>query len=506
MSDINLIGLTSSWAVPGVYIQVDPGAGQSSAGEGTLSALILGNKLSTGSATADTVLYGPDTSVAVSSESDVIAQFGSGSEIHRSWLKFTAVNQSTPVYMVAVSEGGSAQAASLIMTIAGTATSAGAIRIHVGGESVDVGFAPGDGYDAITDTAVALVNAQTRWAVVASDDSHGALTLTAKQKGTRGNLLRAWAQVIPSANTGVTVSTGAPTLFSGGSVSDNNSTALATVEGRRFYYIVSAANDATNLSRVSEQVDDQALPLNGIRQRFFSGSSDTLANTITLATGVNDPRGEIVWQQDSDWTPSEVASLAAAVYSLEESGTVPVLNLNSFGNTTGTVALWSLKAPEKGTAPTPVQLNSALQNGITPIAVSRQGSYLVKRITSHSLTGSTQDFRIRDAGKLTVCDFFGDQAGALLSEATAGKLIGDDPIGNEPAPPANVFTPRQAKGIVAGLLNQFASQGLVQDVGTIIATMQVQRNSQDRSRLDIYVPLFTADSLDKVALLVSQVG
>jgi phage tail sheath gpL-like len=500
-ANINIAGLTSGWAVPGVYLQIDFAAGLNSTGQGVLPVLIMDNMISTASGTPDSVIYGPDTSVPCSSEADVIGLFGAGSNVHRAWRRFTSVNTSTPVYLIGVSEGGSAVASTLGITISGTATASGAIRFHLGGDSVDVGFAVGDAASAIAANALAILNAKTNWAATAGV-SGAVVTWTSKNKGLRANQLRGWAQIVPGSGTGITTNKAAPTLFTSGAVQDDNTTALATAagSGKRLYYIISGANDVTNVGRVSASIDSEAQPLNGVRETFYWGTADTLSNTITIAIGVNDPRGECIWQVDSDWTGVEVAADAVAQYCLAEAQPTPILNLN--GASSG-----QLKGPEKQTSPTPTQQNSALSNGITPVATSRNGSaYIVKRITSHSLSGSNQDFRIRDAGKRFVCDAFADEISAELASAIKGKNIGDDPVGNAPSPPANVFTPRQAKALAVAVVKEFDGKGLLQNVGAIFANMVVIRDPANNNRMLIQIPLFTADSCDQVGVDLQQVG
>jgi phage tail sheath gpL-like len=500
MDNIVVAGLTSGWTVPGVYLQIDFAAGLISTGEGVLPVLIIDNMLSSGSATPDTVVYGPDTSVPCASEADVIALFGSGSSIHRAWRRFTAVNPTTPVYLIGESEGGSAVASTLAITISGTATASGAVRFHLGGDFVDVGFNVGDAATAIATNALTILQAKTVWA--ATPGVAGAIvTWTSKNKGLKANQLRGWAQIVGN-GTGITTNKAAPTLFASGSVADDNTLALSTMvaSGRRYYYVISGDNDATNVGRVSAAIDAQAQPLTGVRQAFYWGTADSLSNTITIAIGVNDPRGECTLLPDSDWTGVEIVADAVAQYCLAEAQTTPTLNLN--GSSSGL-----LKAPEKGTALTPTQQNSALQNGITPLAVGRDGNaYIVKRITSHSLVGSNQDFRIRDAGKRTVCDFFSDDLVALFASAIKGKNIGNDPVGNEPSPPANVFTPRLGRSLVASAIKDFDDRGLLQNVGAILANFVVIRDSTAPNRLLVQVPLFTADTLDQVGISVEQVG
>ena len=54
--------------------------GPASAGTGSYAILIIGNKLAAGSATADTVIYGPDTATPLATAQDAINLFGAGSE------------------------------------------------------------------------------------------------------------------------------------------------------------------------------------------------------------------------------------------------------------------------------------------------------------------------------------------------------------------------------------------------------------------------------------------
>ena len=87
------------------------------------------------------------------------------------YRRFLAVNQTTPVYCVFVSEGASATAATGTITIANTSTGAATLRIYVADEFVDVGVAPGDTVTTIASAAVTQINAKTHWPVTASNSA-----------------------------------------------------------------------------------------------------------------------------------------------------------------------------------------------------------------------------------------------------------------------------------------------------------------------------------------------
>ncbi len=504
VSSISLTGLASNDPVPGNYIEVNFAQGPASSGASEYSVVLIGNRLSTGSAQDDGYIYGPDTVVPLTSEADAIALFGSGSELHRMIRKFLKVNKSTSVYAIAVTESSGSKATGVI-TLATTATAAATARVYVGGEFVDASIVTGDTASVIGDSVAAAVNARTDWAVTAVNAS-GTVTLTAKQKGLRGNQLRFAVRILGSCATTATP-TANSTAFTGGTTADSNVAALATLSSQRFYYQVSAAEDATQFGAVVTQVGTMAAPLVGLRQRAFAGSVDTLANVTTVATGLNAARAEVTWQQNSDWTPAELAANAAAVYSLFEAAAVPRCNFSGFGTDAVTTAFWQLKAPISGTVPTRNQLKSALNNGITPVGVGKSGAtYLVKRVTTRSLNGSVPDYRIRDAHKVTVADKFADDLNVKQSAQLSGKLIGNDPGKGQRVPGQNVVTPRVLKALIDQLSREYGNNDLLENVDDIIDGTVVIRESAPNTRLSARIPLDIIDILDQVATAVDQVG
>jgi phage tail sheath gpL-like len=499
---INLIGLSVNDPVPGEYIQVDFAQGDASLGSGILGAVLVGNKLSTGVA-SNSVIYGPATPDSMTSESDAIALFGAGSELHRMVRRFLKVNKTTPLHAIAVAEGASAVKATGTITLTNTATSSGALRIFVDDEFVDVGFITGDTPTLIATAAVVAINGKSHWSCTATNVA-GVITLTQKQGGVRGNLHRYFAKLLPLTGITTTVTPTASTLFSGGSVADDNTAALGVLAPLRFYYIVSAANDATQLGDLLDQVDIQANPVSGIRQRVFGAFTGSVSNAIALSTALNGARAEVPWLKESDMVPAELASNNAAVYSLFEAGEKPMLNFDFFGDDAVTSQYWFVKAPLSGAVPSRAEILAALNAGVTPIGVRASGStYLVKRITTRFLNGAIVDYRVRDAHKVTVCDRFADDLGAKLAATMRQKQAGDDPIDNEPGNP-DIITPRVLKASIARLVLDYAESALVQNPDVINANIQVDRGPA--TRLSARIPLQPVDILDQIALKVEQVS
>lgn len=504
---IAFTGLTNTYPLPGELAEILFAQGPSSGATSTYNSILIGNKLSTGSAVVEKV-YGPDTVIAMTSEADAISLFGAGSELHRMARDFLAVNTSTPMYAIAVAEGGSATAATGTIVFATAATGASTLTVYLCEDSVDVGIATGDTAIQIATATAAAINSKKHWGVTASSGGTATVTLTAKQLGLRGNFINYQAQLKPSA-IGTTVTATATTLMTGGTVSDDNTNVLAVIAPYRYYYIVSAAEDATNLGRIKSQIATQALPLNGIRQRLIFGSVAASVSTInTIANGLNDPRSTAGWQMSSDWVPADLAANLAAVASLVESSFSSLsLNFDSFGANANTSGLWRVKAPRSGISPTKLQQVSALNNGVTPIASSSSGaSYLVKLITTYSLNGSTPDYRVRDWHKVSVCDRYTDDLLAQGAALLRGKTVADDPKQNE-SPPAGAVTPAALKSIINRKTRDYFEAGLLKDVANIIANTKVDYDSVNApNQLRSLIPLEPIDILDIVAFSVQQVG
>lgn len=503
---IVLTGLAANDPVPGVYEEVSFAQGPAAGYGGTRPILLMGNKTSAGSAAVDTGIYGPDTTVPCQTEADVISLFGTGSELHRMFLRAAKIVSGTtvPIYLIAVTESAGT-AASGTITYATNASANGTTRVYVGDEFVDVAITSGDTPTNIASNVAAAINAKTKWAVTASP-AVGVVTITARQKGPRGNWIRFQASITAGIGTTATAATDA--FLTSGATADSNTTALTTILAQKYYYIASAAEDATQFGALNTQVLSQALPTSGIRQRCFAGSVDTLANATTIATGINSARAEVIWQKNGLLTPSELAAYFAALYAVEETGDAPRCNFSGFPVTPTDQTFWAIPKPRDATAiPTRANIVSALDNGLTPLGAFANGNtYLVKRITTRSLNGAVADYRIRDAHKVTVCDFFADDLHTKIALQFGGKNLSDDPPKGARPVGGQVVTPSQVKAAILKLVDDYGDLGLLQRLQEIKDAVVVQRETSNTSRVSARIPLEPVDVADVFANAIQQVA
>ncbi len=508
MSVINLVGLAANDPLPGNYVQVTFAQGVASTGQTDYSAVLIGNKLSTGSAGSDGYIYDASTPVQMDTEQDVISLFGAGSELHAQWRAFRSVNKSTSLAACTVAESSGAQADGYV-TVSGSALAGGTLRVWCGSQAVEAAIVASDSLTAIGDSIAAAINSQTHLQMTASNNA-GAVHIVAKQKGTRGNSLKIRAQVLPSVGVGISVTPTASTNLSGGSVDDSFANALAALASNRHYYYVPACEDATNMGRVSAALDAAAAPTVGLRQRaVFGSNSSSVSAVIALAVGINSARDELVHQLESDLSPPQIGANNAAVYSLMEQslGGIFSLNFNSFGQDAFSQQFWHMPAPLSGAKFSRAQLVSLLNNGVTPIQSRSNGqTYLVRRITTRSLNGSVPDYRVRDACKVTVSDHFGDEVIVQATTRFAGKVIGNDVKSGQREPGNTVVTPKLFKAMILDIINQYDNDNLLQDVANTVSSIVVVREASPSNRMSARVPLKVIDILNQTATDVSEVS
>lgn len=483
--------IDSALKVPGVFIRVSLGVGARAGGADPMYVVLFGNKTSSGSMSVA-------TEYDCFSEDDARSLAGAGSELFWMFKAANAANPGCAVKLMAVTESAGT-AASGTITVTGTATSAGTIGVTVMGEEIEIPFASGDANTAVATAINTYVNYKGDWPVT-SGVSTNVVTLTHRHKGPRGNGYRFRARVITG--TGITLATSAAALTSG-ATSDDPQNALDAQLGVRRRFLVCPYPDATNIGKFKTHVDAQDEPDAGNRKLYVFGSIDTLANTTTLATGQNFTRGQVAWQENADLPPAYLAAALAAFRAGAES-------TDAAHNYDGE-AIPGLKAHyDKADIPTSSELNSALNNGITPLTSTPSGEVVIVRsVTTKSQDSAGKpDYRVLDTHKVAVPDAFADDIELQLGDTFAGtKASVDPPEGQSPAP--GVTTPAMVKDLLySRLRNAEVNLGYL-DSGSVdrwIDSLQVELSSTVAGRFNIVVPLDVVELAHQFAPDIRQIG
>lgn len=173
--------LPTSNLVPGVYVQIQSQGG-AALDDANRRVLILGTRLSSGTGSAD-------VPARYTSQADVDADHGRGSEVARNFAAFTAQHgpgwADTWVCGVDEPSGGTAAARKII--VAGTATEAGYVDVYVAGYKVTVGIASGDAAATVAQAIIDQLNLLLDSPLATSTLSTATVVITYRHKGLTGN-------------------------------------------------------------------------------------------------------------------------------------------------------------------------------------------------------------------------------------------------------------------------------------------------------------------------------
>lgn len=530
---INVNGLAASRKTPGINLAVVLGGPGTSAGAASNRIAILGNKITTnltGASPSFTVTAGTAataTPVSVYSADEASTLFGAGSELHLMARAIFAQYPDASVVAVPVAESAGA-AADVICTFATSASAAFTVRLRHGGDVVDVAVANGDSATAIATAVATAILQQTHWPFTAQY-STGAVTVAAKNVGPRGNALVLRMSFVNSSGTETLItssstSSGASTTgqlssgaalgseyaFAGGTTADDVTAALAAMEPERYHRIAAAHVDSTNIDLIVTHINSQAGVTVQKREQAIVPSYDTLANATTLATGRNAARLQVAWHYAAPVHPCVLAAQCAAARligdgavggTLVGESTTPSANLD--GVNLASVPMQYAIADR----PTSTEIESALNNGLTPVGASgsRPGyGAIVRSITSRSLVSGVQNYAVIDTSQVTVPDWVADSLQSDLATTFAGARLGAAASNGAPPTAAGVVTTTQIRDRIAYDLKLYEGQGVLRDVDANMSLLAVEENALSPGRVDCEIPCEPVPSLHMIGGNVRQ--
>lgn len=484
-----LTGVDPNDPIPMTRIEIRYAQGTGTGGGLDRQVLLLGNKTSAGSETTDT-LGDP-----IADSADCITRFGRRSEIYQEFRKYVAIDRDATISAIASPEGGGATASSFTWTFVGTAALTTTLVVECVGESFEMTISSGDLIATMASNLSTKLAEQLDWPVTASPAA-GVVTVTAANLGPRGdyitNRMRAYFRVDPT----TTITKSAVTA---GATDDDQTNALALIDQREFYYQVNPKSQTTGatstdngLGEHAAFITSQALPSVGIRQQMIFGMVNTEANANTLATSLNNARCFGMWSENCKHPPCMLAAEFAAVKRSREI-VQPGANLTNYGK--GASDIFSVPPPVlSGDRPTTTEIRSALNNGVTPVNFTPTGqSFIVRHVTTRSLNGSANDYRIRSGHIPSALDY----SALIIANDIASvqqQFVADDPPEGSP-PIEGTTTP----SIVRSTIREAISKKLVRHDGGPVLDPSFEQQMLDSVRVTRLVN-GTASSMDLQAV------
>lgn len=457
---------------PSTLVEFAPSLVNAGPAQLSYNALIIGQKLSTGAAVADTVV--PCTSIA-----DAITAGGRGSMLHRQAIGWFASNQSTALWLGVLADNGAGVAATGTIVATGTATETRTLSLYFGGVLVSVGVTVGDAQNTMATNIAAAVTANPDLPITASAGTN-TVTFTFRHKGEVGNAYDIRANYNGEKTpAGITL---AITAMASGTTNPTLTNLIAGMATQQFEIWTHPYKDATTLTAIETELASRAGPLRAIDGVAITSAAGSFSTLTTLGTSRNSGYSEIFAQpgQNPLTPPMEFAAETAALIALAAAiDPARPLQTLQYSN-----ALPVAAADEFTQFP---QRNLLLFDGI---ATSRQvaGNVQIDRaITTYQTNPSGQpDTAYLDVTTPLTLLLLRFRFRAFMSRFSRHKLAQD---GTRFGAGQFVMTPTQAKAEALTWFSDAMKDGLVQNPDGFKAGLDATINNGDPNRLDFLLPV-----------------
>ena len=463
----------------GVFLEIDPSAAISGPAVMDHKILLVGQKLMTGSEPA----LQPRR---VLNADDAKAKYGQGSVLHQMAKGMQAIFDGLgmmDVYAIAVDDVG--VAASVTLTVAGTASESRVLYLYIGGEQVQVTVSSGDTEEVIAGYIKAVLDTEPDLPVVATVTG-AVVTLTARNKGEIGNGLEVACQYYDGDRlpNGVTVAIAGGSngigYLTGGSGNPVIADALAMVSEEQFYTIICPYNDDANWAAIDADMTARWSGMNMKTGHVFSAVAGTHAELSTFGTKRNSAHGSALGLKGCPtWLPVQ-----AAVFGLtcEWYGSIdPALPLKS-------VKIPGMVAPRTTDRFIYGERTLLLKDGISTVNFDLQGNVMLERVVTYyqkNAMGLDDRSLMSLETKWTVDYYRAVVRSRIASKWPRHKLVND---GTNIAPGQKYVTPSAISAEITAIERDLEQMGIVEDVDTSKKNRIVVRSITDPNRVNAVLP------------------
>lgn len=471
--------------------------------------LLIGQALSANSANTGTLKL-------ITSDEQADALYGAGSQIARMIRAFRKNTRNSELWALAVADGTTAAEGSIAVSFSGSASVApksGAIRLMIGGQSVNADVVAGKTAAQVATAIVEAINANQQLPVTAdnivSTNPTATVTLTAKNGGTCGHGIdirynHYQGQELPD---GVVLTV--VNMNGGGSDTSYETAGVGTIiRGTWFNAIVAGSDDASNVSYIKGLLDERwqaTVQQTGVL--FFSlngcvvdGDPDVYYGTASLdalKTRGNALNSQVVVLPSLPETPTPGFEVAAAVL-----GCVAPKALNDPAQPLSNWAVAGIVAPRETDREDLEGNNLLLKAGCALLTCGNDGTVYLKRMVTTYKTNpaGAKDTSYQQLEKVFTLSFLRWDWNNYLAGRYPHAKLADD--GTDFGPGQVIMTPKLGEAELLGRYEYWISKGLVQDYATFKANLVVARDPDDDTALQFLIP---ADLIDQFFIGKSKI-
>lgn len=484
---ISFNGIPSSLRVPFVYVEFDNSRAQQGPAIQKYTTLVIGQRLAAGTV-AELV------PTVITSEAQARQAFGAGSILHGMLASYLQNDKVTEVVAIAQDDDGAGVAASGQITITGPATADGVLAFYVAGRKMAVAVAEGDTADDIATALAAAVQAEPLSYVSAAVNGVDTFKVdfTAKNDGPQGNEIDLRVNLYDAdelpAGVGVTINT-----MSGGATAPDLDDVLAILPETQFNIIIHPYTDASNLTKLENELSDRFGPIRQNDGVAFAAKSDTLANLTTLGNSRNSPHSCIIGAAGPS-APWEWAS----AYGAQVCGSAQADPARPFQ----TLPLVGIIAPDDADQFTLAERNNLLYDGIATAKVEAGGVVRIERaITTWQFNAaSAPDSSYLDVNTLLTLSYLRYSFRVRMQSKFARHKLANS--GTRFGPGQKILTPALGRAEAVALFAEWETAGLVEGIDQFKRDLIVERNQSDVNRLDFLLP---TDLVNQLRVVGAQI-
>ena len=463
--------IPANMRVPFTFVEFDSSKAQQGSSIKSYAALLFGQKLSAGTATAD-------VPIKITSEAEAITKFGRGSFLHLMVRKFLKANKFTELTVIPQADNGAGVAATGTLTVTGPATAAGTIYLYIAGQKVEIAVASGDAQNAIATNIKAALDLALDLPVTSAVVDN-VVTLTCRHKGLLGNDIdvRLNYQTGEALPAGVAI---AIVAMASGTTAPTLTSSIANLTEKQYDVIGFPYNDATSLTAIETELDDRWGPTRQNDGRAIICKSDTLANLSTFGNGRNSKHVTCFGAYKFPSPSFEIAASAAAV--------IAYYGQQDPARPFQTLALPDILAPAPEDEFILSERNTLLHDGIATLRVAEGRVVQIERaITMYQLNGAgAADASYLDINTLMTLSYLRwDFRNMILTKYPRHKLAND---GVRYGAGQAIITPKVGKAEAIAKFRQWEELGLVEGADQFKRDLIVERNATDSNRLDFLLP------------------
>lgn len=502
------LAVSPSDLLPGLSLVVNLLASVASPGSAALKGAIMAPRSAAGTLTPDTEIR------AISGEDDALLTWGPKTPGYLAAVAFFQEYPTGTLFGVAPTESAGASA-SKAYTFAGTPSAAYNAAAEIGGPEADIPWAAGETPDTFIARAITYINARNDMPATASTSGTGVLVLTFPVKGPWGNDCPTKFTLQGGVGSTVNGGSSAAGNLTGGTTEPDFTTALTTMSGQRYDFILvcvsnadaASASTTSNPGRLKTAIASLNTGNGAKLQRGIVGCTGALASAKTGAIARNDVTLEYVFTMNGRSLPSQWggAELGSRMRDIQDKPAKNRIN-------TPFVATLFGAADLVADTPTPAERRDAIGNGITIVSYDAQGNpLLVRPVTTHSQDSlGNPDRRCMDTAGVDGMYAVANDIQLFLPQEFPGVNVARDLQPGEEPLPEGVVEERDIKTAIVTRLRFWQQAGVVRkdklDAAIADGSLIVQVNASDESQVDIVIPLAIYRWLAKFGVVLNKVA